>query len=155
MRSMDEEAGRRQNLIRNAVREDVAAIAELADQLGYPSQAAEAAECLEKLMELEDHAVFVAQADEAGVVGWVHVRGAYHLMMRPSAELGGLVVRDGWREQGIGRLLLEHAEAWARARGYARMRVNSNTARQGVPGFYEYLGYERIKTQNVFNKPLI
>jgi bacterioferritin-associated ferredoxin len=81
MRKMDEESGRRQILIRNAVREDAAAIAELADQLGYPSQAADVAECLEKLMELEDHAVFVAQADEAGVVGWVHVRGAYHLMM--------------------------------------------------------------------------
>jgi GNAT superfamily N-acetyltransferase len=152
---MDEEAGKKHTLIRSAIREDVPAITELSAELGYPTQPEEVAVCLENLMALEDHEVFVAQVAEAGVVGWVHVSGAYHLMMRPNAELGGLVVRDGWREQGIGRLLLERAEAWARERGYARMRVNSNAARQGVPAFYEHLGYERIKMQNVFYKLLI
>jgi GNAT superfamily N-acetyltransferase len=141
--------------VRTACKEDAPDLIELAEQLGYPTQPGEIAKRLEHLREREDHQVFVAVEEDRGLVGWVHVIGAYHLVFGPSAELGGLVVRDGWRERGIGRLLLERAEDWAGVHGYGVMRVNSNTARQDVPGFYEHLGYQRIKTQNVFYKSLI
>jgi GNAT superfamily N-acetyltransferase len=141
-------------LIRKVVREDVPALTDLAEQLGYPTRPGEIAERLDHLMEQINHQVFVAQAPGGEVVGWIHVVGAYHLVLEPSAELGGLVVRGGWRNQGTGRLLLERAEEWARAWGYELMLVNSNTARQGVPGFYEHMGYELVKIQNVFYKSL-
>jgi len=151
---MDEDAGKKEILIRAACKDDVPALAELAEQLGYPTAPGEIAEWMEYLMWLEDHEVFVAEVPAVGVVGWVHVFASYRLIIAPSAEVGGLVVRDGWREQGVGRLLLEKAEGWALDNGLTRMRVNSNTLRQGVPGFYEHLGYERIKIQNVFNKSI-
>lgn len=140
--------------IRTARGDDIPALIELAEQLGYSTQPGEIAKRLEHLMDRMDHEVYVAEEIDIGVVGWVHVLGSYHLILEPSAELGGLVVRDGWRKRGIGRLLLEQAENWARAHGYGLMRVNSNTVRQEAPDFYEYLGYERVKTQNVFYKSL-
>lgn len=151
---MDEDTGKTNILIRTATVDDVPAISELAAQLGYPTQPGEIVEWMEYLVWLEDHEVFVAEAPDAGVVGWVHVFASYRLIIDPGAELGGLVVRAGWQDQGIGRLLLEQAEKWARLHGFTRMRVSSNALRQGVPGFYEHLGYERIKIQNVFYKSL-
>lgn len=142
-------------LIRIVFKSDVPALAELADQLGYESKPEEIAERLSVIVELEDHEVFVAEVADVGVIGWVQVNAAHRLVSEPFAELGGLVVEQGWRGQGAGRLLLERAEAWARAKGLALMRVNSNTARVGVPAFYKSQGYKLIKTQNVFYKSLL
>lgn len=142
-------------LIRVVFKSDVPGLAELADQLGYASKPEEIARRLNVLIELEDQKVFVAEAAETGVVGWVQVIEAHRLVSEPFAELGGLVVEQGWRGQGVGSLLLERAESWARARGLTLMRVNSNTARLGVPAFYESHGYKLIKTQNVFHKSLM
>lgn len=142
-------------LIRIAFESDATALTELADQLGYPSKPEEIAGRLRTLMDLEDHEIFVAEAADVGVVGCVQVMAAHRLVSEPFAELGGLVVEQGWRWQGAGSLLLERAEGWARARGLTIMRVNSNTARQGVPEFYESQGYKLIKTQNVFHKTLM
>lgn len=142
-------------LIRVVFKSDVLALVELSDQLGYASEPEKIADSLQAIMELENHKVFVAEAADAGVVGWVQVMEAHRLVSEPFAELGGLVVERGWRGQGAGSLLLERAESWARARGLTLMRVNSNTAREGVPAFYKNRGYKLIKTQNVFFKSLI
>jgi hypothetical protein len=90
----------RMNTFIRAVREeDVPALIELANQLGYPTQPGEIAERLAHLKTQKNHQVFVAEERGSGVVGWVHVIGAYHLIIEPSAELGGVVVQDGWRQR--------------------------------------------------------
>lgn len=142
-------------LIRSVMKEDTLALARLADQLGYATKPEDMIERLEAIMELKDHQVYVAEAAGAGVVGWVHVMETHSLVSQPQAELGGLIVEQDWRGHGVGALLLERAEGWARAHEYVQMRVNSNTARQGVPAFYESQGYDLIKTQNVFYKSLM
>ena len=43
---------------------------------------------------------------------------------------------------------------WARAQGFASMRVRSNVIRERAHRFYEREGYARIKAQAVFRKPL-
>ena len=70
------------------------------------------------------------------------------------AEIGGLVVDEGLRGRGVGRMLMRQAEVWALAQGCRAIRLRSNIVREGAHSFYERLGYSRLKTQTVFRKPL-
>ena len=69
-------------------------------------------------------------------------------------EVNGLVVDRDVRSRGVGRLLLERAEEWARDRGVPLIRLWSTTTREGAHRFYERHGYTRIKTQHAFVKSL-
>lgn len=139
--------------IRDAAESDVEALAGLAGQLGYPSTAAQLRHRLGSLRARADHAVLVA-GDVGTVAGWIHVFVAERIESDPFAEIGGLVVDASRRGEGVGAALLVAAEAWARGRGIAELRLRSNVVRQAAHGFYEKLGYACAKRQAVFVKPL-
>ena len=140
--------------VRAATLADVHRLAVLCGQLGYPSAPREVQERLGQIQQDEDQAVFVAEEVGGQVVGWVHVFGRQLLVVDRHAELGGVVVDDGHRGRGVGCLLMERAEAWARARGCETVYVRSNAVREGAHRFYEGIGYDRIKTSRVFLKEL-
>ncbi|MFB3920620.1 MAG: GNAT family N-acetyltransferase [Terriglobia bacterium] len=87
-------------------------------------------------------------------VGWVHVFVCHLVESDAFTEIGGLVVDEKWRGAGIGRLLVEQAEAWARAKGCTSIRLRSNIIRQEAHQFYSKLGYRIVKTQHAFTKTL-
>jgi GNAT superfamily N-acetyltransferase len=70
------------------------------------------------------------------------------------AEVGGLVVDENHRGRGIGRILMQHAEQWARGRGCETVCVRSNVVRERAHVFYQGIGYDNIKTQRMFLKVL-
>ncbi|HEX2642580.1 MAG TPA: GNAT family N-acetyltransferase [Thermoanaerobaculia bacterium] len=137
-------------VIRPADSADAPSLAALSGQLGYPSTPAQIAARLAVLAETAD-AVRVAEVD-GQVAGWIHVGSHRPLESEPSAEISGLVVDEAHRGQGIGRLLVEAALAWARERGYAGIRVRSNVVRADAHRFYEGLGFQRVKTQVTFTR---
>lgn len=55
-----------------------------------------------------------------------------------TAEIGRVVVLDDYRGQGLGRLVVESAEAWIKEMGYEMVVVES---RDVAVKFYEKLGY--------------
>ena len=59
-----------------------------------------------------------------------------------------------YRGRGVGRRLVQAAEAWASARGLDQMAVRSNVGRAESHPFYERLGYVRAKTQHAYRKRL-
>jgi len=139
--------------IRPAVAADGPRLAELSTQLGYPMSAEEAAARLSAVSGHADHALLVAAAD-GRAVGWVQVSLPRIFESQPHAEIAGLVVDEASRGRGIGNGLLGAAEAWARAKGCAAVRVRSNVLRERAHGFYGRAGYREIKTQRVFEKGL-
>ena len=140
--------------IRPARLDDAEELADLTTQLGYPADAAVIIQRLEPILTSANDAVLVA-ADEADrPIGWVHVAVQLALEHSDLGDLGGLVVGEGHRSAGVGRTLLEHAEAWARERGVSVLQVRSRVARERAHAFYERSGYERIKTSHVFHKRL-
>lgn len=141
-------------LLRQARPDDSPALADLATQLGYPSSGDDISRRLKTIAEQPGNAVLVAVSDDEQVVGWVHVFVACRVESDGFAELGGLVVRDDVRGAGIGRMLVEAAEAWARDEGLAQVRVRSNVVRAATHRFYTHLGYDTTKTQHVFAKLL-
>jgi GNAT superfamily N-acetyltransferase len=139
--------------IRRAQIGDAAEMARLAAQLGYPMTVAEMAERLAVLLPNSRHCVAVA-ASGARLVGRVHVEHRSSIEAGDRAEIMGLVVDSSARRRGLGRELVEYAEAWAISRGLAALTVRSNAARELSHPFYEALGYARDKTQHVYSKAL-
>jgi len=140
--------------IRRAKASDAPRIAELSGQLGYPATAAQMRQRLRGIRPASQHAVFVAESGEDGLIGWLHVSKEPLLEVEIRAEVNGLVVAEGQRSLGAGSRLLEAAEDWARKHGCKGMSVRSNVIRERAHQFYERNGYEHYKTQKSFRKPL-
>jgi GNAT superfamily N-acetyltransferase len=140
--------------IRRARSADAPRLAELTTELGYRSTSAQLRQRLRRISPATQNAVFVAEAKDAGVVGWLHVSKQALLESDIRAEVNGLVVKEGHRSLGAGALLLAAAEDWARRRGCQSMSVRSNVIRERAHQFYERNGYEHYKTQKSFRKPL-
>ena len=132
---------------------DVARLAELAGELGYPTTTAEMRVRLRRVKPAALHAIFVAE-DGGEVVGWIHVGVSFLLEVPLRAEINGLVVSVATRSRGTGARLLEAAEAWARTKKCEGMSVRSNVIRERAHAFYERNGYEHYKTQKSFRKAL-
>jgi GNAT superfamily N-acetyltransferase len=132
---------------------DAAAATRLCAELGYPAEELAVLARVGQIAGDPNRAVLVVCVDDA-VVGWIDLSVEYHLQSEPAALIGGLVVSEAARGQGIGRQLCEAAEAWARGRGIARMRVRSNAIRERAHAFYLRDGYRRVKTSAVFEKTL-
>ncbi|MCR4648878.1 MAG: GNAT family N-acetyltransferase [Lachnospiraceae bacterium] len=57
------------------------------------------------------------------------------------ATIGRVVVLPEYRKQGLGRIVIEEAEAWIKESGYKEVIIDS---RIEVVEFYEKLGYKRL-----------
>jgi predicted N-acetyltransferase YhbS len=142
-------------IIRPASLADAAAIAELAEQLGYPSTEEDIFYRLTRILPTPDHRVFVAESSDGSLLGWVYVFAVtVELLADRLAEVGGLVIDNWHRRSGIGHALLAAAEEWARQRDLGCVRIHSNIQRQEAPPFYLGAGYLLSKIQNVFIKEL-
>ncbi len=140
--------------IRVATPEDAPALAGLSDTLGYPASVQDVQQRLVPIMASPDNRVLVACSAAGAVVAWIHVVIANRIESDTFAEVGGLVVAEDQRGQGIGGRLLKAAEEWAIGRGVGRMRIRSRTTRTAAHAFYGDSGYARIKQQEVFEKRL-
>lgn len=131
---------------------DAEAVAKLTVQLGYGRSEEQVRTWIQGARGRErEQAAFVACVN-GEVAAWVEVSVESRLQSDPFAMIGGLVVRDGERGRGIGRLLCERAEKWAWERGLRTVRVTSRSTREGAHRFYLRDGYELVKTSLVFQK---
>jgi GNAT superfamily N-acetyltransferase len=137
-------------VIRPAQSSDTTAILQLTRQLGYEVDETAASARLSRILTRRDQQVLVASADE--IVGWIHVLLSEYVESDAAAVIGGLVVDRSHRRQGVGRLLVEGAEAWARRESCSIVRLQSSSTRADAHRFYEGLGYTNIKTQYSFVK---
>lgn len=140
-------------MIRVAEEGDAPEISLLCGQLGYPAAPREIQGRLRRMDARETGRVYVAE-DEGRVVGWLQVLALHALTGPPSAVVTGLVVDAAARGRGLGRQLMEAAERWTVMQGFDRVRVRSNVVREETHRFYQDLGYDRIKSQAVFEKRL-
>jgi len=70
------------------------------------------------------------------------------------AEIGGLVVDDDSRRQGVGTSLFEAAAHWAARHGVAKLRVRCADQRIEAHAFYKNRGMAQTKSQYVFDLKL-
>ena len=140
--------------IRPARPDDAEALAELNGQLGYPTSASVVRARLEPVLASADDALLVAPDDADRPIGWVHVAIERGLEVSSAAGLRGLVVDEGHRSQGLGHVLVQAAEDWARRRGCGVLTLRSRISRERAHRFYEREGFRLTKTSRVFEKDL-
>lgn len=140
--------------VRTATAADAEQITALCNQLGYSASSEQVVERIKAIQHLDDHSLLVAQGSERRLLGWVHIHLFPLVVSELEAEIGGLIVDEEYRGQGIGKLLMKHAEEWSCKRGCQGLRLRSNIIRENAHAFYERIGYEKTKTQWVFRKAL-
>lgn len=133
------------------VRTDAEAVTKLSAQLGYETTPSQLTRRFLAPGQDPNNGLFVTVHD-AEVVGWLHVYGVRLLETDGYAEIGGVVVNAAVRRQGVGRLLVQQAEAWTAAQGFGELRLRSGLHRGEAHAFYKRLGYKLTKTSHMFRK---
>jgi GNAT superfamily N-acetyltransferase len=143
-----------QAAVRLARAEDAERIAVLCQQLGYPASQEEVQRRLNRIQRDKQHVVYVAKLSDGHVIGWVHVHVRQLIVADLQAEIGGLIVDEDYRHCGVGRLLMQQAEQWAREKGCWTVYLRSNVVRKDAHAFYEGIGYSNVKASMSFRKAL-
>jgi len=96
----------------------------------------------------ENVALLVAEADEK-LVGFGHtiVRDTPVFPVfvpRRYAIVDGIVVKSGFQNHGIGRILMDKMQEWATAKGAASIELNVYEFNKTAISFYERLGYQTL-----------
>lgn len=149
---MGKEGGSEPVAIRQATSGDIDRLAELCGQLGYPVSPEQLQPRLAEVSQDDGNDLYVAVASDGHVIGWVQIYVRQLLMVDRHAEMGGLVVDEAYRGLGVGRLLVDWAEAWARDHGCSTLSLRSNVSREAAHRFYEEMGYGLAKMQRAYCK---
>jgi GNAT superfamily N-acetyltransferase len=140
--------------VRRAAVTDAAEIARLSVQFGHPVRVPELVARIATLDEMPSQYLAVAEVPGAKLLGWIQVERRLVLVAGARAEIVGLVVDAAARRFGVGTLLGNAAQQWARAAKLGQMIVRSNVVRDASHEFYLALGYSRAKTQHIYTKSL-
>ncbi|MBG0823330.1 GNAT family N-acetyltransferase [Planomonospora sp. ID91781] len=100
----------------------------------------------------DGHGVLVAIGD-GSVAGFVAVTTRRHFTGQVDASIGEFVVSTEVEGTGIGRALVNAAEAWARDRGLQRITLETGAANTRARGFYRALGYAEEEIR--LSKPIL
>lgn len=120
---------------------DSGSAASLVTQLGYATSPEQLARRLERLD--SDHALFVATVGQQ-VIGFAGGRIEYGVESdAPYVRVIGLAVDQQFRHRGVGTLLMEQVETWARTVGTSLTMLTSGSHRTDAHSFYERIGYAR------------
>ena len=127
--------------VRDATVADAGRLAALMTELGYPTTPDQMTARLTRILADTDYSTFVA-CDGATIAGMIGTRtGPLYEFDEPYGQIMVLVIADGYRRRGVGRLLLEAAEAFFNKRGARFAVVTSANRRADAHAFYEKYGY--------------
>ena len=133
--------------IRRCMVSDTDRIYELCfDILGYKFPKEQVEKNIRRLIGSKDNLLLVAVDESDYVIGFMHANDHNPIYAPPMKNIMALAVDEDYRGNGIGHMLLEAAEEWARQTGASGLRVNSGVEQKRALGFYKSLGFEYIKT---------
>jgi GNAT superfamily N-acetyltransferase len=129
-------------VIRDAAREDAAALAALMGELGYPVTPEVLWARIER-MASPAHRTLLAECDGriAGFVGFSAL--PIYESDAPTCWVMALSVGSQFRRHGIGRALIAAVERWCIEQGLPDIRIHSGAARGDAHAFYERCGFGR------------
>ncbi|GAA4852309.1 GNAT family N-acetyltransferase [Paenibacillus vulneris] len=86
------------------------------------------------------------------VIGYIH-GSPYELLFSESlVNVLGFVVKEEYRKQGIGSMLIEQLEQWAEKNGFSGIKLLSHPSRVQAHRIYERRGYVFTKDQKNYIK---
>lgn len=123
----------------------------LNQELGYFYPIEKVKERIVYITENTKDIILVAKQDNE-VIGYIH-GSPYELLYSDSLiNILGFVVKEKYRNTGVGNALINHLEHWAKEKGYRGVRLVSGVNRLNAHKFYEKHGYVYRKDQKNFFK---
>ncbi len=121
-----------------------------------PGEPARAETFVSHLLSEENGVVLVAEL-EGEVIGLVQLavfdeRYGPYRRKHPHAHIGDIVVSGEHRRAGVGRMLMDAADGWAKARGAEEIELTVWNFNSNATALYESLGYKT--TKRTLLKPL-
>lgn len=121
------------------------------NEMGYDYPAEDTKGQLVRLLRDNNHKLYVAKVTDK-IVGYIHANN-HDLLYAPHLKnIMGIAVSADFRGKGIGKMLLNEVENWARDTGAWGVRLVSGATRTGAHAFYSACGYTFKKEQKNFNK---
>jgi len=142
--------------IRKAAVRDKTAWVNLRVQLWPESNLGELRDDVRKILEDANWAAFMA-VNEGEVIGFIEcsIRDK-----APACETGRIGYIEAWfvapefRNQGVGRRLVEASEQWARHKGCTEMASDTTSNYPLSPAAHKALGYQEVKRKFYYRKSL-
>ena len=119
--------------------------------LGYDFSLADTTTMLSNILSKPNDIVFAAESNGL-VVGYLHGSDYDCTYMPPLKNIMAMTVLEEYRGMGIGRLLLNAVEDWAKNEGCCGVRLISSLYRTEAHKFYLSCGYFDRKDQKNFMK---
>lgn len=139
--------------IRQAVKEDAKAIWKCnCEGLGYTFSLEDTIRRVHSIMDRFPDDLFLVARVYGETAGYIHATDYECTYMEAYKDIEELAVLPSYQGYGIGRRLLQEAEAWAKASGVAGVRLISGFARTGAHQFYLKCGYTHRKDHKNFVK---
>jgi len=98
----------------------------------------------------EQNVLFVALAQDGSLVGQVDSHAGRFPKIRHVGTIG-IAIRDGWREIGLGRILMDRILEWMRARGFRKAELSVFAMNVRARRLYEAKGFreEGVRAKGV------
>lgn len=154
-----------QVLIRRACETDLAGVIALLDEvddlhrralpwLFRHLDGANQTQFLEPYVSKDDHAMFLAVADDGTLVGVLYMflrQPGRAPIVRPTlvAEIDTLVVKSSCRRQGLGKRLVEAALRWAYTSGATRTELGVYEFNDATRAFWTSVGFQTLSRRLV------
>ena len=95
--------------------------------------------------------IFVSEQGSE-VIGYLH-GSPYELLFSDSLiNVLGLVVKEKYRNNGVGSMLIGSLECWAKSNGFSGIKLLTHPSRVNAQRFYERHGYVHTKDQKNYMK---
>ena len=88
-----------------------------------------------------DAAVLIAEDGQGIPCGFLSVAHNVNFTGEAQAYIGEIAVGTAVEGKGIGRVLMQAGEEWARTRGYSLIVLDTGAANARARAFYHHLGY--------------
>lgn len=89
----------------------------------------------------QDGTMLVATEASGKLLGFIGLEASRHFSGDEQGYIGELVVAEHAERRGVGKVLVEAAEDWARGRGYRTLTLVTGAANQPARNFYDRLGF--------------
>lgn len=123
----------------------------LNQELGYPYAIEKVKERIVYITKNTKDIILVAEKYNE-VIGYIH-GSPYELLYSDSLiNILGFVVKEKFRNTGVGNELINAIECWAEKNGYTGIRLSSGINRLNAHSFYQKHGYICKKEQKNFIK---
>ena len=90
----------------------------------------------------DDTTIFIAEDEEGKPLGFIHLQtGSDYYNKEEHGHISDIIIAPEAEGRGIGRILIERSEEWARTKGYRWLSLSVFTQNQKAREVYKHMGF--------------